>query len=227
MLAHESSRPRAALFDLDGTLIDSAPGIAEALNCTLEELGCAREPEALIRGWIGDGARELLQRALEHAGKPAPVVAEFEASYQRLMAHYARSLPLQAREYPGAGMMLQALRAAGVGLALCTNKPARFIAPLLQALGWANAFDVVCGGDTLPQRKPDAAPLLYCAAALGQPPARCVMVGDSRTDADAAHAAGMPLLLVRHGYGRGYDLDRAGAVEVIGSLAALPQRFGA
>ncbi len=222
-----AARVRAVLFDLDGTLIDSATGIAEALNRTLVELGCAREPEALIRGWIGDGARELLTAALAHAGRSAADADAFDAAYARLMHHYADSLPLQAVPFPGAGETLRALRDADLRTALCTNKPQRFIAPLLDALGWQDAFDVVIGGDTLPQRKPDPAPLLHCAATLDIAPAQCLMVGDSRTDADAAHAARMPLVLVRFGYARSYDLDRAGAVEVIDDLRALRQRVGA
>ncbi len=227
MTAVAPSHVRAVLFDLDGTLIDSAVGIAEALNRTLAELGCAREPEALIRGWIGDGARELLTYALDHAKKPAADADAFDAAYARLMRHYADSLPLQAVAYPGASEVLNALRDGDIRTALCTNKPERFIAPLLEALGWEDAFDAVVGGDTLPQRKPDPAPLLHCAALLGVAPAQCLMVGDSRTDADAAHAARMPLVLVRFGYARSYDLDRAGAVEVIDDLRALRQRVGA
>lgn len=218
-----SAGRRGVLFDLDGTLIDSAVGIAEALNRTLEDLGCAREPEALIRGWIGDGARELLAMALAHAGRQAPGAEDFEAAFARLMHHYEESLPLQARAFPGAGATLRALRDAGIGTALCTNKPQRFIAPLLEALDWSDAFDAIVGGDTLPVRKPEPAPLLHCAAALDAEPARCLMVGDSRTDADAAHAAGMPLVLVRFGYARGFDVDTAGALRVVD---ALPEVMG-
>lgn len=221
-----TARVRGVLFDLDGTLIDSATGIAEALNRTLAELGCAREPEATIRTWIGDGARELLQRALAHAGRHARDEAAFAQAHARLMQHYQASLPLQARPFPGAGELLQRLRAAGIGVALCTNKPERFIAPLLDALGWQAAFDAVAGGDTLPQRKPDPAPLLHCAQALGVPHGQCVMVGDSRTDADAAHAAGMPLLLVRFGYARGFALDDAGALAVIDALPQVADAVG-
>lgn len=215
------SRLRAALFDLDGTLIDSATGIADALNRTLQALGHAPESEALIRTWIGDGARQLLRQGLQHAGGDLPEGDAFEAAYALLMRRYADSLPRQARAYPGAEEALRGLRARGVRVALCTNKPQRFIAPLFDALGWAPLFDAVVGGDTLPVHKPDPEPLWHIARAFGASPAQCVMVGDSRTDAEAAHAAGMPLVLVDYGYHRGYDLQAAAALQVTGDLRSL------
>src|SRR5690606_14282545 len=187
---------RAVLFDLDGTLIDSAVGIAEAVNRTLLALGHAAQDESTVRSWIGDGARLLLRRALDHAGATLPDGDGFEAAYALLMRHYGDSLPRQAVAYPGAAQALRDLRADGVRVALCTNRPARFIAPLLQALGWEDCFEAVVGGDTLPERKPDARPLLHIAESFGLGAAQCLMVGDSRTDADAAAAAAMPLALV-------------------------------
>lgn len=220
--------PAAVLFDLDGTLIDSAAGIAEALNRTLAERGHARRPEAVIRGWIGDGARQLLQQGLEDAGETVDARSgEFESAYARLMTHYADSLPLQARAYDGAGALLASLKARGTRVALCTNKPGRFIAPLLAALGWEAAFNAIVGGDTLPQRKPDPEPLLHIVDVFGIAPGDAWMVGDSRTDATAAVAAGVPLVLLRHGYARGYDLDAAGACAVFDGFAALSARLDA
>ncbi|TDK23227.1 phosphoglycolate phosphatase [Luteimonas aestuarii] len=212
---------RAALFDLDGTLIDSATGIASALNHTLQALGHAPEPETLIRTWIGDGARQLLRQGLQHAGGDLPDGEAFESAYALLMRHYADSLPLQARAYPGAEDALQGLHARGVRVALCTNKPQRFIAPLFEALGWNDLFDAVVGGDTLPVHKPDPEPLWHIARGFGIDPAQSVMVGDSRTDAEAARAAGMPLVLVDYGYRRGYDLQTAGALQVTADLRSL------
>lgn len=212
---------RAVLFDLDGTLIDSAHGIAVAVNRTLEALGRPREDEAVVRGWIGDGARMLLRHALAHAGAEVPQGEAFERAYALLMEHYAGSLPLQARPFPGVDEALRSLRDAGARLALCTNKPGRFIAPLLDALGWRACFDAVVGGDTLPERKPDPRPLLHIAGGFGFEAPQCLMVGDSRTDAEAAHAAGMPLALVDYGYHRGFDLHAAGAWRVVGDLRAL------
>src|SRR5690606_22190825 len=120
--------PGAVLFDLDGTLVDSAGGIAWALDRTLEDLGHAAVGEALARTWIGEGARTLLRRALAHAGSPLTRDAPgFAQAFERLMHHYDASLPRQARAYPGAEQALRGLRARGIRVALCTNKPERFI----------------------------------------------------------------------------------------------------
>lgn len=215
---------RAVLFDLDGTLIDSAAGIAEAVNNTLQDFGHAREDEATVRTWIGDGARLLLQRALAHAGAGLPEGEVFESAYARLMRHYADSLPLQARAYPGAGEGMRGLRDAGVRVALCTNKPERFIVPLLEALGWKGMFDAIVGGDSLAEHKPHPEPLLHIARGFGVEVRECLMVGDSRTDAEAANAAGMPLALVDYGYRRDFDLATAGACYVVDDLRLLLQQ---
>lgn len=214
-------RFRAALFDLDGTLIDSAVGIAEAVNRTLEELGHARAAEAQVLAWIGEGARILLHRALRHAGADVADGVAFDAAFAVLMRHYAASLPLQAHAYAGAEDALRGLRAQGVRIALCTNKPARFIGPLLDALGWETLFDGIVGGDTLAEPKPSPLPLRHLAERFGLAVDDCVMVGDSHTDAAAAEAAGMPLVLVDYGYHRGFDLASAGARMVTGDLRSL------
>ncbi|WP_262378627.1 phosphoglycolate phosphatase [Luteimonas viscosa] len=218
-----SAVPRAMLFDLDGTLVDSAHGIAWAVNRTLAELGHPAADETLVRTWIGEGARFLLHRALRHAGADLPDGEAFDRVFALLMRHYAASLPRQARAYPGADAALRGLRERGVAVALCTNKPQRFIDPLLEALDWRALFDGIVGGDTLPECKPSALPLLHLARALDAPVEACLMVGDSHTDAAAAHAAGMPLVLVDYGYHREFDLHGAGAVAVTGDLRMLLQ----
>ena len=138
-----------------------------------------------------------------------------------MMRHYEASLLHHPHLYPGVAEALPALRSAGATLALCTNKPARFIQPLLEHLGIAAQFATVLGGDSLPQRKPSAAPLLHLAQQFQHAPAQCLMVGDSATDAAAAQAAGMPLAMVRYGYLRGFDVEHAGAVAVIDDMRAL------
>lgn len=213
--------PRAVLFDLDGTLIDSAGGIAWAIDRTLVELGHAGVAEAQVREWIGEGARVLLRRALRHAGSELVDGPGFEHAFARLMDHYGDSLPRQAQAYPGAEAALRGLRAQGARVALCTNKPQRFIAPLLDALSWQELFDGIVGGDSLPECKPSALPLLHLAGEFDARPGDCVMVGDSRTDAEAARAAGMPLVLVDYGYHRDFDLDAAGALAVTADLRSL------
>ncbi|GGK14214.1 phosphoglycolate phosphatase [Luteimonas terricola] len=206
------------LFDLDGTLVDSAADIAEAVNRTLDELGHPRQPEATVRAWIGLGTRVLLDSALRHAGSRHTVDEEMP----RLMRHYGDCLLLNARLYRGTVDALDALAADGVTMTICTNKPERYVRPLLDAMGITRYFDGIVGGDTLPERKPHAMPLLHLVAMHGRQVEECLMVGDSEADAGAAHAAGMDLVLVRHGYPRDFDLEQAGAVAVLDDLATLP-----
>ena len=206
------------LFDLDGTLVDSAADIAEAVNRLLDELGHAREDEALVRAWIGLGAHALVDSALRHAGSRSRVVDVMP----RFMEHYEDCLLLNARLYPGTAEMLDALAAAGVAMSMATNKPERMARVLSEAMGIDHHFAHVVGGDTLVERKPSAMPLLHLAALHGVAAKDTLMVGDSEADAGAARAAGMDLVLVRHGYPRDFDLERAGAVAVMDSLEGLP-----
>lgn len=206
------------LFDLDGTLVDSAADIAEAVNRTLDELGHAREDEATVRSWIGLGTRVLLESALRHAGSTADV----DAVMPRLMVHYEDCLLLHARLYPGNVEALDALADAGVAMSMATNKPERMARVLAHAMGIDRYFTHVVGGDTLAERKPHAMPLLHLAALHGVAAADTLMVGDSEADAGAAKAAGMDLVLLRHGYPRDFDLESAGAVAVLDDLSTLP-----
>ncbi|GHD72040.1 phosphoglycolate phosphatase, bacterial [Luteimonas padinae] len=206
------------LFDLDGTLVDSAADIAEAVNRTLDELGHAREDEATVRSWIGLGTRVLLDSALRHAGSTADV----DAVMPRLMVHYEDCLLLHARLYPGTVEALEALADAGVAMSMATNKPERMARVLAHAMGIDRYFTHVVGGDTLAERKPHAMPLLHLAALHGVAAADTLMVGDSEADAGAAKAAGMDLVLLRHGYPRDFDLESAGAVAVLDDLSTLP-----
>lgn len=206
------------VFDLDGTLVDSAADIAEALNRTLEDIGLARVAEATVLGWIGDGVRRLVEQAVQAAGRDidlAEVMPKF-------MVHYRECLLRSPRLYDGVAEALQQLQAQRVPLAICTNKPAALVPPLLQHLGIGDAFSLVLGGDSLPQRKPSGEPLRHIAAHFNLPVAQCLMVGDSLTDYRAAQDASMPIVLVRYGYPRGLDLDTAQAVAVIDDLRDLP-----
>lgn len=209
---------KLVLFDLDGTLVDSAADIAEAVNRMLDELGHAREDEALVRSWIGLGAHSLVESALRHAGSKARA----DEVMARFMVHYEDCLLLNARLYPGTAEMLDALAAAGVAMSMATNKPERMARVLSEAMGIGHHFAHLVGGDTLAERKPSAMPLLHLAALHGVAAKDTLMVGDSEADAGAARAAGMDLVLVRHGYPRDFDLERAGAVAVMDSLEGLP-----
>ena len=207
----------AVIFDLDGTLVDSAADIAEAVNRLFDALQLPRVDDALVRGWIGDGVAALVATALAHHGSEEPL----QRALPLFMVGYHDCLLRSPRLYPGVAPALQALQQAGVPLAICTNKPVELVPPLLQHLGIAGFFAVIIGGGSLPQRKPDPAPLLASAAGLGVAVPQCLMVGDSGTDHAAALAARMPVALVRYGYPRHLDLDAVPALAVVDDLRAL------
>jgi phosphoglycolate phosphatase len=205
------------IFDLDGTLVDSLSDIAEALNLTLADLSLPQVDEATVRGWIGEGVRSLVASALQSA-QASVALDEVMPGFMR---HYGECLLHHPRLYPGVAPALEELHARGVTLAICTNKPSRFVAPLLAHLGIADYFAAVLGGDSLPERKPAAGPLLHLCAQFGHAPDAVLMVGDSAVDAAAANAAGVPLALVRYGYLRGLDPARSGARWVMDDLREL------
>jgi len=206
------------IFDLDGTLVDSAADIAEALNRTLEDWQLPRVPEATVLTWIGDGVRRLVEQAFTAARSDI----DLDRVMPGFMRHYEACLLRSPRLYDGVVPALEALRARNVNLAICTNKPSAMVAPLLAHLGVQGFFARVLGGDSLPERKPSGVPLRYIAAAFGVAPTAALMVGDSITDYRAAVDAGMPVALVRYGYPRGLDLATVDAVAVVDDLRALP-----
>ncbi|WP_314104437.1 phosphoglycolate phosphatase [uncultured Stenotrophomonas sp.] len=206
------------IFDLDGTLVDSAPDIAEALNRTLEDWQLPRVPEATVLTWIGDGVRRLVEQAFTAAGSDIDLARVMPG----FMRHYEACLLRSPRLYDGVVPALEALRARNVALAICTNKPSAMVAPLLAHLGVQDYFKMLLGGDSLPERKPSGVPLRHIAAAFDVAPTDALMVGDSITDYRAAVDAGMPVALVRYGYPRGLDLETVDAVAVVDDLRALP-----
>ncbi|RZA34233.1 MAG: phosphoglycolate phosphatase [Lysobacteraceae bacterium] len=205
------------VFDLDGTLVDSASDIAEAVNRTLVDWSLPRVEESVIRDWIGDGARALVGSAFEHAGRPV----DLDEVMPGFMVHYADCLLLYPTVYPGVVETLQALRDRRVSVAVCTNKPERFVRPLLDALDLGGFFECIVGGDTLPARKPSAVPLLHVVRHFGLQPPQCLMVGDSATDVATAAAARMPMALVTYGYLRGVDPRAVQGVTVIDDMREL------
>lgn len=205
------------VFDLDGTLVDSASDIAEAVNRMLLDWSLPRQEETVIRGWIGDGARALVASAFAHAGK----AIDLDKVMPGFMVHYADCLLLYPTVYPGVVETLQALRERKVAMAICTNKPQRFVRPLLDALRLGEYFECIVGGDTLPERKPSAVPLLHVVDHFGLQPSQCLMVGDSATDLLTAQAADVPMALVTYGYLRGFDPHSVPGVAVIDDMREL------
>jgi phosphoglycolate phosphatase len=191
---------RVILFDLDGTLMDTAPEIADAVNATLVRRGHVAAPTPLVRGWIGDGAQALLAKALAHAGEP---VAAVDAAWPGFSNDYAERCGSNSRVHDGVRPMLQRLRDDGLQLVLLTNKESAFTQRLLARHQLLTDFDLVVAGDTLSVKKPHPAVVQHALAALQAAPAEALLVGDSATDVRTARAASVPVHLVRHGYPQG------------------------
>jgi phosphoglycolate phosphatase len=211
----------AITFDLDGTLVDSVPDLAAAAHDMAVELGLPPRGEDEVRVFVGRGLANLVQRCLGEragdAGLLARAIEVFKRCYQRRNGEYAVA-------YDGALTMLAALAAAGFRLGCVTNKPAAFTLPLLDMMNMSAFFDVVVSGDTLPQKKPDPAPLLHAAHRFGVSPSRMLHVGDSYNDIDCARAAGVPVFGVPWGYNEGRVLDAKDCDGLLSSLSDLPER---
>ncbi|MFO8140724.1 MAG: phosphoglycolate phosphatase [Marinobacter sp.] len=217
--------PGFALFDLDGTLVDSAPDLAAAVDQMLAHLGRSPAGLANVRNWVGNGSGVLVRRALARQIDWEPPTAKDDALYNDAMAifynAYQQLNGRQAIVFDGVTDCLAHLKALGCRMAVVTNKPDQFVAPLLQQTGLEHYFDVVVGGDTLAVKKPDPTPLLHAMQQLGGTRGTTVMVGDSAADVSAARAAGIPCVAVRYGYNFGSSVDSLGADAVVDSLTEL------
>jgi phosphoglycolate phosphatase len=212
--------PDAVVFDLDGTLVDSAPDIQQALNFVLEADGVAAVDLPSVRLMIGGGPRVLIERALRKLD-----VATDVARVDRLTADFRVAYTKQGnkltRLYPGARNCLTQLRQQGMAVGLCSNKPESNCEQVLTDLGIRGLFDVVQGSASGLPMKPDPAPLLATVDRLGRTKERVLYVGDSKTDVDTARSAGVAVALVRSGY-TAIPADSLGADLVIDGLADIP-----
>ncbi|ACL56296.1 phosphoglycolate phosphatase [Methylobacterium nodulans] len=187
------------VFDLDGTLAETAGDLIATLNVVLDREGLPPMDVARARDFIGAGARALIARGFAAAGRDlAP--DRLDALFRVFLAHYGQHLCVTSHLFPGAGPALDRLAAAGYRLAVCTNKVEDHSVRLLQLLGVADRFAAICGRDTFPWSKPDPRHLTETIARAGGDPARAIMVGDSRTDIATARAAGIPAVAVPFGY---------------------------
>ncbi|KUJ76783.1 haloacid dehalogenase [Ruegeria marisrubri] len=189
---------RTVIFDLDGTLADTSGDLLAAANHCFRQMGHGdvlepgRDAPIALRG-----GRMMLTRGLERIGVYA--VETVDAYYPVLLEAYAEAIDHHTQFYPGAMQAVEALKAAGYGVGICTNKPEALADLLLQRLGVRKVFDSLVGADTLPVRKPDPEPLREAARRAGGDPALCVLIGDSDTDRNTARAAGVPSVLVTFG----------------------------
>ena len=200
---------KVIIFDLDGTLINSAPDLALALNHMLKTVNRAEFSEDIIDGWVGNGASTLVKRALSGQTQIDNNLDTqlCEDALKIFLAFYAKNLCVDTHAYPDVLNTLQRLQKEGYILALVTNKPFAFVEPILKGLGLTDLFEVVLGGDSLKERKPSPMPLEYVCNELKVTHKECVMVGDSKNDILAATAAHMHSIGVSYGYNYGESID--------------------
>ncbi len=210
------------IFDLDGTLIDSAPDLCHAANRMLAELYDAGPiPVETFATFIGQGLPKQLQRSLRHAGIDNPSEEEFQRALETFKQFYGEAPAERTIVFEGVRDALDALKAEGAKMAVCTNKSEDLAWQALEGLGMAQYFDALVGGETLPVRKPHPEPLHECARRLGEAAGPVLYVGDSETDEEAAHAAGYPLILYTGGYSK-KPLEEIEAVARFDHFSRLP-----
>lgn len=207
-------------FDLDGTLVDTAPDLIGALNQCLDREGLPRRPVSAARHLVGRGARYLIEHGFREAGaaldpERLPVLED------QFVADYRARIAAESRPFPGCEAALEALAGQGARLAVCTNKRTSLAVPLLDALGLSGWFATVAGGDLVARGKPDPALLRLAVEQAGGSPGRAVMVGDAATDTGAARAAGVPCVVVGWGYTETPPAALGGDL-VIDAFAQLP-----
>jgi phosphoglycolate phosphatase len=209
---------KAVMFDLDGTLIHTAPEIVAAINAMLADLNLPALPAKQIQAYIGEGAQTLIRRSVS-ASKAADD-ALLERAQALFFEHYAKTV-IMSKPYPKVLEGLEGLKQKGLRLACVTNKPERFSLPLLEASGLLPYFELVVAGDTLAKKKPDPIQLHYICAEFSVLEAEAMLVGDSLIDVQAAHAAGCYIVTVPYGYNHGSPIDETMVDASINDLTDL------
>lgn len=217
---------RAVIFDLDGTLIDSAPDIAAAVNRVLAGLGRAPLPVATVERFIGDGARSMVERILAETGAPgdAELLARCLESY---LAHYAAAPAVKTEVFPKVMADLRALLRSGLRLGICTNKPQHLTELVLAGLGLDGLIEVAIGADAVPRRKPHADHLLAVITAMKVSPGEVIYVGDTEIDKRCAAAAQVPFCIVKWGGGAAVSDDGAHRIARIAAVRDVIARLEA
>ncbi len=213
------------MIDLDGTLINTAPDLADSVNIMLERMGRDTWPLDKVSGWIGNGVSRLVKRALTNSMDAEPDSDDYDKGYALFLEAYGENVSAKSRPYDGVVAGLDKLKSAGFRLACVTNKAESFTLPLLADLKLDGYFELVVSGDSLPRKKPDPLPLTYACEHFGITPQQGVLIGDSANDVKAAIAAGMPVICVNYGYNQGVDLTTLQTQGVIDSLDILDQHI--
>ncbi len=215
-------QPQAVLFDLDGTLVDSVPDLSHALDAAFTELGFSAPGEDRVRGWVGNGALKLVERALAFSLTDKKIEPQrLNQVHQKFLFHYSLSNGKASRLYEGVSEALEILQRQKIPMAIVTNKPIEFVPGLLSGLGISGYFKVLVGGECTHKRKPSPQPLFYACRLLGVEPSQCLMVGDSKQDVSAARAAGMAVAAVSYGYNHGEAIELSEPDFVLAELQSF------
>jgi phosphoglycolate phosphatase len=209
---------KVVLFDLDGTLLDTAPDLVAAANAMLIDLALDELDEQKIRNFIGGGIAALVKRTLAASLESEPDAQIIGRAMPIFEKHYAKVMLNQTRPFAGVVEGLQAMRAQGLRLACVTNKAERFTRPLLNSTGLLDYFELVLSGDTVPKKKPDPLPLLHACAHFGVEPREMLLIGDSPFDTQAARAAGCHIFCVPYGYSQGRDVRELDCDAIVATL---------
>lgn len=210
------------LFDLDGTLVDTIPDLADAANAMRQDMNLPPLPKALVATFVGKGIEQLVIRTLSHDGPP-PSVDQVMRGLARYQDHYRAFNGRHSQLFPGVLAGLDAFRAQGARLAVVTNKSTEFTAPLLQHMQLDGYFDIVVCGDTCERKKPDPLPLFHACDLLAIQPSQALFIGDSINDALAAQAAGIRALALPYGYNEGQPVQSLPVDAIVGSLIEAAQ----
>lgn len=217
------TQKKLIIFDLDGTLIDSVPDLASAVNHMLETLGRETFEEETIRYWVGNGAQVLIKRALSGSTEIDENLDEalFEKALTVFLDFYGKHLCTTTRTYANVPATLRALKAEGYRLAIVTNKPFDFVRPILKGLYLDDLFELILGGDSLEKKKPDPSPLVHVCETVNVSIDESLMVGDSKNDILAANAAGMQSVGVTYGYNYGEEIGVYNPSIIINDFSEL------
>lgn len=219
-------KPRAVFFDLDGTLVDSVADMAVAVGKMMTHFDLPALSFEQVSSWVGNGAQQLVKRALTGTMQGEPEKDLLETAMPLFNRYYHENLALHSELYEYVEHTLETLKSAGIPLVCITNKPEQFTKVLLENINIDHFFSLVISGDTLPTKKPHPAPLLYAAKYLDLAIEQCLMVGDSRSDIEAARQAGCPVVALSYGYNHGEDIRLYNPDITIDSIEELLPLLG-